>query len=191
VILVAVAVAGSVVAAGWLAGTSSGSSQWVPPGAVAAALHQAGVTVRFAEPVSPSWASSERLFQGRGFRAVWFFLGGAPGLRLDLTRLESPLKPGSGASGQSVGVVEATSDASAARYVANVRPRVGKGCGHALYCAIPEVCSYRNLVVWVFGRNRAASAATLRRVTGALETTAPRPTTARLGAEACAVPLHF
>ena len=91
-----------------------------------------------------------------------------------------------GASTQAVQVLEVRSAASAAGYVSRVPPDPGRAF-------VPLTCSYRNLVVIVVGANRVASVGTLGRITKALQTTAPRSSTAAVGAGACgdADRLHF
>jgi hypothetical protein len=96
-----------------------------------------------------------------------------------------------GASNQSVQVIELTSDASAARYAAKVQPLLARSGGEGLPSPLSRACSYRNLIVSVDGVKPAASAATLGRIVGALETTAPRSTTTGLAPGECRQTLHF
>ena len=188
--MVAVLVGGCVVAAGWLAGASSGSSQWVPPAAVSAALRQAGVEVRVARPVAASWASTNKLYRGRGVVVAWYFAGTTGSRGSGIGPMYSSELNG-GVSSEGVQVLEVRSNASAARYVSRVRPvlvrpKLGDGA------FVLRTCSYRNLVV-IVGGGRVGSAVTLGRVTRALETTAPRSATAAVGVGACneADRLHF
>ena len=184
-IAVAVLVGGCVVAAGWLAGASSGSSQWVPPAAVTAALRQAGVEVRVSRPVAASWASTSHLYRGRGVVVAWYFAGTTGSQRSGIGPIYSSELDG-GVSSEGVQVLELSSNASAAGYVSRIRPVPRpKLVGRAF---VPLACSYRNLVLVVVGGNRVATAATLGRITRALETTAPRSTTGAVSAGACGQP---
>lgn len=192
VLIAVVVVGGCVLAAGWLAGASSESSQWVPPAAVSAALREAGVTLRIAKPVGPDWASTNQLYQGSGVRVVWDFAGTTGSHHSGIGPMYSNELSGSGSS-QGVQVIELASDASAAEYVSRIR--------HALVQPIPGLpayahlaCSYRNLVVIVQGLGHAATEATFARVTRALGTTAPRSaTTTATSRGACNQPsrVHF
>ena len=181
--VVGIAAVGCVVAAGWLAGATSGSSQWVPPAAVSAALRQAGVQVRIARPVSASWASTNKLYRGHGVRVAWYFAGTTGSRHSVIGPMYSSDLGGSGSS-QGVQVIEVASAASAAGYVSRTQPALAQpvpGLGAFAHLA----CSYRNLVVIVAGLGRAATGVTLGRVTRALENTAPRLAPTAISAGAC------
>ncbi len=191
VLIVLGVAAGCVVAAGWLAGTTSGSSQWVPPGAVSVALRQAGVQVRIARPVGASWASTNQLYRGSGVRVAWYFAG-TTGSRGSVIGPMYSNELGGSRSSQGVQVIEVASAASAARYVSRIRPALARPVG-VLGVSTPRVCSYRNLVVAVAGLSPAATEVTLGRVARALENTAPRLGTTATTGGACneADRLHF
>jgi hypothetical protein len=188
VLIAVVVVAGCILAAGWLAGASSGSSQWVPPAAVSAALRQAGVTLRIAKPVGPGWASTNQLYRGTGVRVVWVFAGTTGSHHSVIGPWYSNELGGSGST-QGVLVIELPSDASAAGYVTKIRPALAQPVVPGLRAYARLTCSYRNLVVIVQGLGRAATEATFARVTSALGTTAPRSaTTTAISRSACNQP---